>query len=161
MASKQRAWLVMLVAYLAGIAIALNLSKVPPVMPVLIQTLGLDLALGGWLMSSFAVAGVVLGIPAALLLGRLGAKGAGLLALGSTLLGSVIGALAAGPGLLLLSRAVEGIGMGLIAVVAPAVISLWFPPEARGTPMGVWASWVPVGGFLIYNLAGPLLKAFA
>jgi nitrate/nitrite transporter NarK len=37
---------------------------------------------------------------------------------------------------------------------------MWFPPEKRGTPMGVWASWVPVGGFLIYNLAGPLLGSF-
>jgi nitrate/nitrite transporter NarK len=37
---------------------------------------------------------------------------------------------------------------------------MWFPPEKRGTPMGVWASWIPVGGFIMYNLAGPLLGSF-
>jgi nitrate/nitrite transporter NarK len=37
---------------------------------------------------------------------------------------------------------------------------MWFPPEKRGGPMGIWASWVPVGSFIIYNLAGPLLGSF-
>ena len=160
MNSQRKAWAVMFAAYLAGIAIALNQSKVPPVMQVLLQSLHMDTATGGWLMSAFAVAGIALGIPAAFVLARLGPKRAGLLAIGCTLLGSIIGALAAGPATLLIGRAIEGIGLGLITVIAPTVISLWFPPEKRGTPMGVWASWVPVGSFIIYNLAAPLLKAF-
>lgn len=160
MNSQRKAWAVMFAAYLAGIAIALNQSKVPPVMQVLLQSLHMDTATGGWLMSAFAVAGIALGIPAAFVLARLGPKRAGLLAIGCTLLGSIIGALAAGPATLLIGRAIEGIGLGLITVIAPTVISMWFPPEKRGTPMGVWASWVPVGSFIIYNLAAPLLKAF-
>lgn len=160
MTSKQRAWAVMSVAYLAGVVIALNQFKVPPVMPVLMADLQVDMTTGGWLMSSFAVAGVVLGLPAALVLDKLGPKGAGLLALGAAVLGAVIGALAADATMLLIGRAVEGVGLGLISVVAPAVISLWFPPAERGLPMGIWASWVPVGSFLIFNLAGPLRGAF-
>jgi nitrate/nitrite transporter NarK len=61
---------------------------------------------------------------------------------------------------MLTSRIVEGIGMGLIAVVAPAVIAMWFPAEKRGVPMGLWATWVPVGTLVIYNLA-PMLAAGA
>ncbi|HZY41390.1 MAG TPA: MFS transporter [Anaerolineae bacterium] len=160
MTSNRRAWLVMLAAYLAGVAVALNQSKVPPAMQVLLQSLHMDMTTGGWLMSAFAVAGIVLGIPAAFVLGRLGPKVAGLIALGCTMLGSIIGALANDPAALLLGRVVEGIGLGLIAVVAPAVISMWFPPEKRGTPMGIWASWVPVGSFIMYNLAGPLIGSF-
>jgi MFS family permease len=160
MNSQRKAWAVMLAAYLAGIAIALNQSKVPPVMQALLRDLHMDTATGGWLMSAFAVAGIVLGIPAAFVLAKLGPKIAGSIAIGCTLAGSVIGALAAGPAMLLGGRAVEGIGLGLIAVIAPAVISMWFPPEKRGTPMGIWASWVPVGSFIIYNLAAPLLGSF-
>jgi MFS family permease len=160
MKSQRKAWAVMLAAYLAGVAIALNQSKVPPIMPTLLQSLHMDMATGGWLMSAFAVAGVLLGIPAALVLDKVGPKLAGLIALGCTLLGSVIGALANEPAMLLLGRVVEGIGLGLITVIAPAVISLWFAPHERGTPMGIWASWVPVGGFIMYNLAGPLLASF-
>jgi MFS family permease len=157
---QRKAWAVMLAAYLAGVAIALNQSKVPPVMQVLLQSLNMDMTTGGWLMSAFAVAGIVLGIPAAFVLARLGPKLSGLIALGCTLLGSIVGALAAGPAMLLGGRVIEGIGLGLITVIAPAIISMWFPPEKRGTPMGIWASWVPVGSFIMYNLAGPLLGSF-
>jgi MFS family permease len=133
---------------------------VPPMMQVLMRDLNMDMTTGGWLMSAFAVAGIVLGIPAAFVLIKLGPKLAGVIALGCTLLGSIIGSMAVGPALLLSGRVIEGIGLGLITVIAPAVISMWFPPEKRGTPMGVWASWVPVGSFLMYNLAGPLLGSF-
>ena len=39
MNSNRKAWAVMLAAYLAGVAIALNQSKVPPAMQVLLQDL--------------------------------------------------------------------------------------------------------------------------
>lgn len=154
---ERKAWLVLGAVYLASVAVAVNQAKVPPVMQVLVTDLKLDLTAGGWLMSALAVAGVFLGIPAALVFGKLGPRLAGLLALGCTVIGSIIGALANDAAALLLGRAVEGIGLGLIGVVAPAVISLWFPANARGTPLGIWVSWVPVGSFLMYNLAGPML----
>jgi MFS family permease len=157
---QPKAWAVMLAAYLASIAIAVNQSKVPPAMQVLLRSLNIDTITGGWLMSAFAVAGIVLGIPAAFVLVKIGPKMAGLIAIGCTLLGSIVGALAIGPAVLLGGRVIEGIGMGLITVIAPAVISMWFPPEKRGTPMGIWASWVPVGSFIMYNMAGPLMALF-
>ena len=160
MTSNRKAWAVMLAAYFAGVAIALNQSKVPPAMQVLLQSLHMDMTTGGWLMSAFAVAGIVLGIPAAFVLVKLGPKISGLIAIGCTVLGSIIGALAVGPALLLSGRVIEGIGLGLIVVIAPAVISMWFPPEKRGLPMGIWASWVPVGTFVMYNLAAPLMGSF-
>lgn len=160
MPNRQRAWVVLLAVYLAGIAVALNQMKVPPVMQVLLLDLNIDMATGGWLMSSFAVAGVVLGLPAALLLNRVGPRPAGLLALGATVAGSILGALSTNAAGLLLGRAVEGLGLGLIGVVAPAVISQWFPPAERGLPMGIWASWVPVGSFLIFNVADGVSGAY-
>jgi len=103
---------------------------------------------------------VILGIPAAIVLARIGPKRSGLIALGCTMAGSAIGGLADAPATLLLGRVVEGVGLSLIAVIAPAIISMWFPPAERGTPMGVWASWIPVGSFLMFNLARPLLGSF-
>jgi MFS family permease len=160
MKRTQQAWLVMIAAYLAGVAVTINQAQVPPVMDILMAQLKIDTAIAGWLMSTFAIAGVVLGIPAALILSKWGPRLAGLAALGFTIIGAVMGALATGPALLLISRAIEGIGLGLIIVVSPAVISMWFPAEERGLPMGIWASWVPVGAFIIYNLASPLVAWF-
>jgi predicted MFS family arabinose efflux permease len=157
MKNKRTAWLVMVTAFLAGVAVTVNQFKVPPVLPTLLSTFGLDLAAGGWLMSVFSVAGILLSLPVALVLGRAGLKRAGLVALGCTAAGSVVGALAPGPAVLLAGRAIEGVGVSIIAVVSPALISLWFEPRARGLPMGIWAAWVPLGSVIVLNIA-PLLQ---
>lgn len=157
----RKAWAVLWVTYLASVVIVINQFKVPPVMNILLNELGIDMIVGGWLMSVFAVAGIILSLPAALVLDRLGARLSGILALVFTGLGSVLGALAPNATILLMGRVVEGIGLGLIAVVAPAVIAMWFPPEKRGLPMGIWASWVPLGSFIIFNCANPIVGLFS
>jgi nitrate/nitrite transporter NarK len=54
---------------------------------------------------------------------------------------------------------IEGVSVSLMVVLAPTAISLWFPPRERGLPMGIWATWVPVGNVLMFNLAHPLMDA--
>jgi len=155
----RKAWAVMWSAFLASVAVVYNQFKVSPALGVLMEELKVDMVAGGWLMSIFAVAGVVLALPAVAVLMALGPKRSGLLALGSVILGSVLGALAGNPLTLLVSRGIEGIGLGLISVVAPAVVAMWFAPEERGLPMGIWAAWVPVGATLALNLGHPFLNA--
>jgi MFS family permease len=58
---------------------------------------------------------------------------------------------------MLASRIIEGIGMCLISVVAPAVIAAWFAPEKRGMPMGIWSTWVALGS-IVMLLVAPLLN---
>ncbi len=157
---KRQAWLVLAAAFLASLAVSLNQFKVPPAMPVLLLDLNMDTETGGWLMSAFSITGLLLAIPAAWIMGKFGGKISGLIAVGFTFLGAILGALANEPTVLFLGRVIEGIGLGLIAVVPPAVISMWFPPEERGMPMGIWSTWGPVGTFLMFNLAGPLLQSF-
>ncbi len=150
------AWVILLVVFLAGVAAPLNQFKVPPLLPVLMEAFRLDLSQAGLLMSIFAVTGLILALPAGLILQRLGPKAAGLIAVGCVVIGSAWGALANSAGLLLASRVLEGVGMGLIAVVGPAVIALWFPREKQGTAMGLWSAWVPVGSVVVFNLAPAL-----
>ncbi|HJX52809.1 MAG TPA: MFS transporter [Polyangia bacterium] len=147
------AWVVLSAVFLAGIAATLSQYEVPPVLPVLMHSFGIDLAAAGWLMSIFAVTGAVVALPSGYILQRLGAKTAGIVAIGIVGVGGVVGALSGNFEMLLLSRALEGVGLGLIAVVAPTVIALWFPLESRGVPMGIWATWVPVGGVVMFNSA--------
>jgi MFS family permease len=150
----------MMVVFMASIAVAANRFKVPPILPVLMDELQLDMVAGGWLMSLSSVAGIVLAIPAAFLLTRIGLKLTGLVAMGCAVVGTVVGALATGTTTILLGRVIEGISVSLIAVMAPTAISLWFPPRERGLPMGIWAAWVPVGNVLMFNLAHPLMNGF-
>ncbi len=154
------AWVILAVVYFAGVAAPFNQFKVPPIMPVLLERFNIDLAQAGLLMSLFAMIGLVLALPAGIILQRLGSKAAGLIALACLAGGSALGGLASGFGLLMASRVIEGIGMGLIGVVAPATIAMWFPPEKQGAPMGIWATWVPVGTVVMYALAPALAAAF-
>ena len=160
MISKTKAWAVMLAVFLASIAAAINQFKVPPVMQYLMADLGLDMVAAGWTMSIFSVAGIILAIPAAFILRRWGLKITGTAAMGCTVAGAVIGALAPSAAAMMAARMLEGTGMGLMAIIAPAAISAWFLPRERGMPMGIWATWVPVGNVIMFNLAHPLMDAF-
>jgi MFS family permease len=160
MGARKKAWAVMLAVFFASIASAVNQFKVPPAMQYLMADLGLDMVTAGWTMSIFSLAGIVLAIPAAFLLRRWGLKLTGSLAMGCTVAGAVLGALAPNTLVMLGARMLEGTGMGLIAIIAPAAISAWFPTRERGMPMGIWATWVPVGNVIMFNLAHPLLDAF-
>jgi MFS family permease len=156
---KRRAWAVMIVVFVASVAVAANRFKVPPVLPVLMDELQVDMVTGGWLMSVASVAGLVLAIPAAFVLNRIGLKRAGLIALGCAILGSAVGAVATDALALLSGRVIEGISISLMAVVAPTAISMWFEPQERGLPMGIWAAWVPVGNVVMFNAAHPIMNA--
>ncbi len=147
------AWVILIVVFLASVAAPLNQSKVPPLMPVLMDTFQITLSQAGLLMSVFSITGLILALPTGIALQKTGPKLTGLIALGSLVVGSGLGALSGGMGLLLTSRVIEGVGMGLIAVVAPAVLAAWFPPEKQGTPMGIWATWVPAGTLIMMLLA--------
>ena len=152
------AWVILLVVFLASVAAPLNQNKVPPLMPVMMNAFNLTLVEAGLLMSVFAITGFILALPAGIILGKIGPKITGLLALGCLAAGSALGALAPNVNILLASRVIEGTGMGLIAVVAPAILAMWFPPQNQGTPMGIWATWVPVGSLIMY-LVAPAMSA--
>ncbi|MGI9953467.1 MFS transporter [Moorellaceae bacterium AZ2] len=156
----RRAWAVVWALYLSSVVVIFNQYKVPPVMEALMYDLHVDMVTGGWLMSLFALAGSLLALPAGFLLNRLGPKPSGLIGLGCSVLGGVLGALASGAPVLLLGRAIEGIGLALMAVIAPAVLAVWFEPHEVGLPMGIWSTWVPVGCSIAYNFAGPLEAAY-
>jgi predicted MFS family arabinose efflux permease len=156
---KHKAWLVMVVVYVASIAVAANRFKVPPVLPTLMDELQVDMVTGGWLMSLSSLAGIILAIPAAFVLTRTGLKLTGLIAMTCAVVGGVLVAMATGASMMLLGRAIEGVSVSLMVVLSPTAISLWFPPRERGIPMGIWATWVPVGNVLMFNLAHPLMNA--
>ncbi len=147
------AWVILAVLYIASVASALNQFKVPPVLPVLIRAFNLSLSDAGMLMSIFSLTGFLLALPAGFILQRLGLRATGMIAVGAVFIGSALGTFCSTANLLLATRFIEGTGIGLLTIVAPAAISLWFPAGMRGTPLGLWSTCMPVGSIIMFNLA--------
>jgi MFS family permease len=158
--SRRNAWIVVGALFVAAIAIPVNQYKVPPVMPVLMEAFRLDLTTANLLMSVFSLSGLLLAIPAGFIVQRVGPKRMGLVSLGSVVVGALLGALASGTAALLVSRTIEGLSFVLMMVVAPAIIAVWFSSEERGAPMGIFATWVPVGSMIALNVAPALVSGF-
>ncbi len=154
------AWVILAVAFIASVAAPLSQYKIAPILPILIEAYKMNLTVAGALMSVFTITGFILALPAGLILHKIGLKATCLIAMGCLVGGSVWGALATTIVSLLSSRFVEGAGMGLIAVAAPAAIAMWFPPEKRGLTMGIWNTWIPIGALLSFALIPTLATRF-
>jgi predicted MFS family arabinose efflux permease len=125
-------------------------------MPLLISAFEVSRGTAGFLMSIFAVAGIALAIPAGLILDRLRGRTTGTIAVAFIAVGSGLGALSTHIGLMLVSRLVEGIGLTLMAVVAPMVIAYRFGFQKRSIALGILNVWFPLAS-TIALLGAPFL----
>jgi MFS family permease len=141
-------WSTLVFVLLAGLAGTLNYYKVPPIMPLLIDAFQVSRSTAGMLMSVFAVAGIALAIPAGLILDKLRGRTMGTIALCFIALGSGVGALSTHIGLMLVSRLVEGIGLTLMAIVAPMMIAYRFDAQNRSVALGILNVWFPLASII-------------
>lgn len=158
--NSKRAWIVALATIFAGVALALVQNKVAPCMELLQTTFSIDSATAGWLSSLFSLVGVVIAIPAAIILNKLGPRKGGIIALVCAIGGSLIGLFVPNVGVLLASRVVEGLGVGLMSVIGPSIIAMWFPEAKRGLPTSIWAAYQMCAQAIMFFLAAVLTTNF-
>ncbi len=154
------AWLALVGGLLIYFVNSAAQYKVPPIMVELNEALGLSLVDSGWLMSIMSLLGLVLALPAGAIIEKIGVKWATVAAASFQLVGSLVGTFATGFGLMLFSRALEGVALGLCNVSAFAVIAAFFPPEKRGLPNSLNTASYTVSVFLMMNVAVPLNTDF-
>lgn len=153
---KQTQWPAVWAAIAAGIVGAAYVGKLPPAIPLLREEFQLSLLAAGWVNSTFNTLAVSTAVFFGALAGRYGALRccvAGLLAL---MLGGLLGAAANSEAALLASRIVEGAGFIVIAVSAPALITVVTAPRERNLTLGLWSIYLPFGVSLTMLLS-PLL----
>lgn len=157
MPTKYR-WAVLGVAVFASVVTAINYFKPPPIMPILIQAFGLSYPMASLLMSSFSISAIIVSLPAGSLIERFGPKRVGTLMLVCLIIGSAVGSFAPDYETLLASRFLEGFAFGSALIFAPALITMWFPPNELGKALGIFSPCVPIG-MLVSYAAAPALAA--
>ncbi len=156
-------WVVLAVTFLAGFTAPANMAKVTALAPVVMQTFGFGPDTLGWVIALFYVLGFVMAFPTAGLINKLGIRNVVLIAIGCAAVGSAMGALTENVTVFMVSRFLEGAGMGVMGVAGASAIAPWFAPEKRGFPLGIWAMWVALAmcicpvlyGYVVDTLALP------
>ncbi|MCW5655041.1 MFS transporter [Hydrogenophaga sp.] len=152
-ASRQAALVV-----LAGVSCALHVGKLPVAIPVLRDSLGMNLVQAGFLLSLVQLAGMTLGLLVGSMADRLGPRRVMLAGLVLLAFGSAWGALAQDVRVLLATRVIEGMGFLLAVLPAPGLLRLQVhhaPTLARS--LGWWGAYMPLGTFLALLAGVPLL----
>ncbi|MDR2109585.1 MAG: MFS transporter [Coriobacteriales bacterium] len=157
---NRQAWIVALATIFAGISLALVQNKVAPCMTTLISAFSIDMATAGWLSSLFSLVGIVVALPASVILNRFGPKKGGAFALACAIIGSLVGVFTNNAVVLMLTRIIEGIGVGLISVIGPSLIAMWFPESRRGLPMSVWGAYQMGAQAVMFFLGSTLTLNF-
>ncbi|HYL24811.1 MAG TPA: MFS transporter [Burkholderiales bacterium] len=147
--------------FCGGLVAGAYMTKVPPVLPQLRAELGLSLVEATFIVTTFNVLGMLVGVLAGMLGDRYGRRRLALGGLALLAAGGAVGALAHDFTLLLASRFVEGVGFILFAVPAPALMSaLSRDARERAKALSLWSAYMPTGGTLAL-LAAPLCIAAA
>ena len=138
-----------------GVALlAFNSFLTSTAMPTAVQELG-GVALIAWTLTLFLVFAIMGGAGAALFKQLAGARMALLVSAAVFLVGSLIAGLAGSMEVVLLGRALQGLGEGLVAAICFALIPVLFParlvPKVFGMQAMVWAV-ASFGGPLVAGL---------
>jgi MFS family permease len=143
--SASTSWPAVAVVVASGVVAALQVGKGAIALPALRAEFGLGLEAAGWIMSVFALLGVVGGIPAGAAVARFGDRRLLALGLAALALGSVVGATAGSFPLLLGTRVLEGLGFLLVVVAAPALLQRIVAGPDRDLAFGIWSAFMPAG----------------
>jgi len=145
--------------FAGGLVAGAYMTKVPPALPQLRAELGLSLVESTFIVTTFNVLGMLVGVLAGMLSDRFGRKRLALTGLVLMAVGGAVGAMVQGFMPLLVSRFVEGVGFILFAVPAPALMStMSADARDRAKALGLWSAYMPTGG-TIALLAAPLFIA--
>ena len=155
---KKNPWFRFLILQCCAVTVSVSQLKVSAVMEQVAQGFSISMGAAAGLMSFFTVAGIVLAIPGAALMERLGAKRLLLLLMACLFAGNAVGAVAGAYPLLMAGRLLEGVAYAMIIMVGIDLINTWFPHGGAGTATGIFNTFAAVGNFITLNGALMVVK---
>ena len=153
-------WMSFCCLFFFGFTAVYSMFKVGPVITDIGASFGMGIDTAGYINSVFAIAAAVFAFPGTWIMRNVGIKISLLVTAVITLIGTVIGYFTDSAAVFLLSRFLEGMGFGLIAVIGPNVMLRLVPPRRQGLVMGIWSNWLPVGTIIAFFSTPVLFEGF-
>ena len=129
----------------AGISAALHVGKLPPALPVLREQLGVTLVQAGFLLSLVQFAGMTLGLAMGAAADALGPRRTMVLGLVILSVAGALGGFVTSAQMLLVLRALEGVGFLLASLPGPGLIRRLVEPARLSGRLGLWGTYMPIG----------------
>ena len=148
----REAWTRLAACTAAAALLQLDGTVITVALPSVARSLHVSNSSTALVLSAYFAAYALLLFPGGRLVDRLGARWVALLGLSIFAVGAALGAVVSDFTLLCLTRVLQGIGAGLVSPAALAGAVSGFPPERRGTALGIWGASAGMA-----NLMGPLL----
>ncbi|MGE0797912.1 MAG: DHA2 family efflux MFS transporter permease subunit [Lautropia sp.] len=153
-------WLATGTALMASISVILSATIVNVAIPEVMGTFGIDQTKAQWLSTGFLAA-----MTATMLLTdwadrTFGQRDTVIIALGLFCAGSVLGGIAPDENVLILARVIQGAAAGVVQPLAMLIIFRVFPPQDRGTAMGIFGIGVVLAPALGPWVGGLLMDGF-
>jgi len=152
-------WPTIWLLFFAGCTVSTHVGKLPAALPLLVSEFDLSLSQSGSLVSTYAVLIAVAAFVIGLFVSRYGYVVAALLGVSMAAAGSVAGVFSESVGLLMVTRAMEGMGWILAVASFPGLMSAMSVSRDRPVVLGIWGAFMPVGGGVMLIVA-PTLQSF-
>lgn len=146
------AWTRLAACTAAGALLQLDGTLITVALPSVAHGLSVKGSSTSAVLSAYFAAYALLLIPGGELVDRFGARRLALGGLALFAVGAIAGALVSSFGALIVARIIQGAGAGLVSPAALAGAVSGFPPERRGSALGIWGASAGMS-----NLIGPLL----
>ena len=146
------AWTRLAACTAAAALLQLDGTVITVALPSVARSLHVSSSATATVLSAYFVVYAVMLFPGGRLVDRFGARTVALVGLGLFGVGAALGAIVSSLGLLIVTRCLQGAGAGLVSPAALAGAVSGFPPERRGSALGIWGASAGVS-----NLIGPLL----
>jgi DHA1 family multidrug resistance protein-like MFS transporter len=152
---KQRLPFILNLSLVSGFVI-LGFSIISPVLPQYALSFSISVGLIGWAVSSFALARMVVDIPAGLLADRIGRKQVMVIGLVFIGLSSILSGMAGNYPVFIIGRIIQGIGSALYITAATTWVAQVSAGEYRGRFMSIYS-----GIIFAATSFGPVIGGFS
>lgn len=152
-------WAVLGLVFLARTSMGIQFFVIPPLLPLFVETWGISYAQAGLLISIAMFAGILLALPTGLLSQRFGDKTIFVVGLALQAIGAAMLTQADGFALAITARALTGVGLVFLNVLATKIVTDWFAGRELATSMAILVSSWPFGAAVALVATLPLSEA--